>query len=112
MALRRSSAVEELVNSVFHVFAHFDLRRPGALEAFARQFLRRVNAEFAAAGDFAGGVIEHVDPDRDYPLSCVARAARLCRLTIREPTLAYAASRPDAGRHCWRRTLQCATEER
>ena len=47
MALRRSSAVEESVDFVFHVFAHFDLRRPGALEAFARQFLRRVNAEFA-----------------------------------------------------------------
>ena len=29
-------------------------------EAFAGEFLRRVEAEFAAAGDFAGGVVEHV----------------------------------------------------
>ena len=34
--------------------------RPGAFETFAWQFLRRVNAEFAAAGDFAGGVVQHV----------------------------------------------------
>jgi len=36
-------------------FAHFDQRRPGAFETFARQFLRRANAGFAADGDFAGG---------------------------------------------------------
>ncbi|MBI5774105.1 MAG: hypothetical protein HZA89_10230 [Verrucomicrobia bacterium] len=31
-----------------------------AFEAFARNYLRRIKAEFAAAGDFAGGVVEHV----------------------------------------------------
>jgi len=41
-------------------FIRFDERRPRAFEAFAGQFLRRINAEFAAAGDFAGGVVEHV----------------------------------------------------
>ena len=40
---------------------HPDERRPGAFEAFAGEFLRRVNAEFIAAGDFAGGMFEHVE---------------------------------------------------
>ena len=39
---------------------HLDERRPGAFAAFAGEFLRRVEAEFAAAGDFVGGVVEHV----------------------------------------------------
>jgi hypothetical protein len=38
-----------------HAFVHLDERRPGAFETFARQFLRRINAEFAADGDLAGG---------------------------------------------------------
>ena len=38
-----------------HRFFHLDKRRPGAFETFARQFVRRVEAEFAADGDFAGG---------------------------------------------------------
>ena len=41
----------------FHRRIHLDQRQPWAFEAFARQFLRRVNAEFAVAGDFAGGVL-------------------------------------------------------
>ena len=32
----------------------------GHLKAFAGEFLRRVDAEFAADGDFAGGVVEHI----------------------------------------------------
>ena len=36
------------------------LWRPGTFEAFAWQFLGRVEADFAAAGDFAGGVVEYV----------------------------------------------------
>ncbi len=43
-----------------HRGIHLDERRPGAFETFARDFLRRVDAEFAAAGDFARGVVEHV----------------------------------------------------
>ena len=42
------------------VFVYPNQRRPGAFEAFAWIFLRRVNAEFAAAGDFGGRVVEHV----------------------------------------------------
>jgi len=33
---------------------------PGAFEVFAGEFLRCVDAEFAAADDFAGGAVEHV----------------------------------------------------
>jgi hypothetical protein len=32
--------------------------RPRPFEAFSGQFFRRVDAQFAAAGDFAGGVVE------------------------------------------------------
>jgi len=39
---------------------HLDERRPGAFEAFAGEFFRRDNAQLPAAGDFAGGVVEHV----------------------------------------------------
>jgi hypothetical protein len=35
----------------FHRRIHLDQRRPGALETFDENFLRRINAEFAAAGD-------------------------------------------------------------
>ena len=51
---------EHCIYFLSHGFIHLDQRRPGAFEAFARNFLRRVNAEFAAAGDFAGGVVKHV----------------------------------------------------
>jgi len=51
---------EQRVNFLSDVFIHFNQRRPGAFEAFAGNFLRRVYAEFAADGDFAGGVVEHV----------------------------------------------------
>ncbi len=46
-----------------HRGIHLDERRPGAFETFTGKFLRRVNAEFAAAGDFPGGVVEHVGQD-------------------------------------------------
>jgi hypothetical protein len=39
---------------------HYGPRRPGAFGALAGECLRRVNAEFAVAGGFASGVIEHV----------------------------------------------------
>ena len=48
-----ASSSEERVNFPAHSFFHLDQRWPGAFEAFAGEFLRRVNAEFAAAGDFA-----------------------------------------------------------
>src|SRR5690242_17145491 len=51
-----SSASEKLSHLRLHVFIHFNQRWPRAFETFAGKFLRRVNAEFAAAGDFAGGV--------------------------------------------------------
>ena len=51
---------EQRVHFLPHVFIHANQRRPRAFEAFARNFLRRVNAGFAAAGDFTGGVVEHV----------------------------------------------------
>jgi len=43
-----------------HCGIHLDERWPFAFETFARNFLRRVDAEFAAVGDFGGGVIERV----------------------------------------------------
>ena len=39
---------------------HFDERRLEVFKASAGEFLRRINAELAAAGNFAGGVIKHV----------------------------------------------------
>ncbi|MSU19850.1 MAG: hypothetical protein EXS30_00470 [Pedosphaera sp.] len=35
-------------------------RRPGAFGSFAGKVLRRINAKFADAGDFAGGVVKNV----------------------------------------------------
>src|SRR2546425_13131131 len=57
---RRLLGFDWFLHFRLHRGIHLDERWPGAFEAFARQFLRRVNAEFAAAGDFAGGVVEHV----------------------------------------------------
>ena len=54
------STAKKLFHLRLHSFIHLDERRPGAFEAFAGEFLRRINAEFAAAGDFAGGVVEHL----------------------------------------------------
>jgi hypothetical protein len=50
-----SSVSKERIDPGPHAFIHPDERRPGTFEAFTGQFLRRVNAEFAAAGNFAGG---------------------------------------------------------
>ena len=40
--------IEQRVNSLSCSFIHFNQRRPGAFVAFAGNFLRRVNAQFAA----------------------------------------------------------------
>ena len=39
---------------------HFDERRPWPFEAFPGQFSRRIDAEFGADSDLAGGVIQNV----------------------------------------------------
>jgi len=52
--------LKKLFVRIFYRFIHLDQRRPGAIETFSGQFLRRVNFETAAAGDFDGGVVEHV----------------------------------------------------
>ena len=49
---------EKFARLRLHRGIHLDERRPGAFEAFARKFFRRVNDEFAAAGDLACGVVE------------------------------------------------------
>ena len=51
---------EQPVNLSADFIAHFNQRRPRAFETFAGNFLRRVNAQLAAAGDFARRVVEHV----------------------------------------------------
>ncbi len=51
---------KKLFHLRLHRGIHLDERRPGAFEAFAGEFLRRVEAEFAAAGDFTRRVVEHV----------------------------------------------------
>ena len=51
---------ETLFHLRLHTFIHLDERRPGAFETFAGNFLRRVNAQLAAAGDFARRMVEHV----------------------------------------------------
>ena len=61
----RVSALKNLffkqpVNLSADFIAHFNQRRPGAFESFAGNFLRGVKTHFAAAGDFARGVVEHV----------------------------------------------------
>ncbi len=43
-----------------HLGIHFDERRPRAFETFAGQFFRRVDTQFAADGDFARRMVEHV----------------------------------------------------
>jgi hypothetical protein len=58
--LHRLLPVEKFFHPRLHGSIHLDERRPGAFKAFAGKFLGCVNAEFAADGDFAGGVIEYV----------------------------------------------------
>src|SRR5205809_1035410 len=43
-----------------HGLIHLDQRWPGAFESFAGEFFCRVNAEFAADGDFARRMIQNV----------------------------------------------------
>ena len=57
---RRLPQIKKLFNLRLHSCVHFDQRRPGTFEASAAKFLRRINAEFAADGNFARGVVEHV----------------------------------------------------
>ena len=45
---------------ILDCFVHANQRRPRAFEPCSRQFLGRVNSEFAAAGYFADGMVEHV----------------------------------------------------
>ena len=52
--------IQEFFHLRLHRFIHLDQRWPGAFETFAGNFLRRVNAQLAAAGDFARRVVEHV----------------------------------------------------
>jgi hypothetical protein len=59
MQLRRSLVgAQDFFHLRLHRFIHLNQRRPGAFEAFAGNFLRRVNAEFAAAGDFARRMVK------------------------------------------------------
>ena len=60
MSWRAASGIEQRINFLSHIFIHLDERRPGAFEAFARNLLRGVDAEFAAHRDLARGVVEHV----------------------------------------------------
>jgi len=48
---------EQEIDLLPHCRIHLDGRRPGAFEAFAAEFLGRVNAHFRANGEFAGGVV-------------------------------------------------------
>ena len=48
------------INSSGDFLVHLDERRPGTFETFARQFLRRGDAESAADGDFVRRATEHV----------------------------------------------------
>jgi hypothetical protein len=54
------TALKQSLDLLSYVFAHLDQRRLGVFETFARQLFRRVYAEFAAAGDFASGMVDHV----------------------------------------------------
>src|SRR5437773_7581522 len=58
--LSSKAIAKKLFHLRLHCRIHLDEWRPGAFETFAGEFLRRVYAEFAAAGDFAGGVVAHV----------------------------------------------------
>ncbi len=49
---RRTDSSKQRVNFPSHDFIHANQRWPGAFEAPARSFLRRINTEFAAVGDF------------------------------------------------------------
>jgi hypothetical protein len=59
---RRSESTRSNSASIFlrTRFNHLDERRPGAFEAFARGVFFASNAKFAADGDFARRVVEHV----------------------------------------------------
>ena len=54
------SRAEEFSQLRIHRAIHLDELRPGAFETFAGESLRSINAELAAKGDSAGGVVERV----------------------------------------------------
>ena len=51
---------KERINPSPDAVIHPNEGRPRPFEPFTGEFLGRVNAEFGADGDFAGGVVEHV----------------------------------------------------
>ena len=51
-------------------------RGPGAFEAFAGEFFGGVEAEFAADGQFAGGVIEDAEGSGEFDLEFAAQGKR------------------------------------
>jgi len=51
---------DQSINFLADIFFHANQRRPGPFESLARQLARRINAQLAADGDFAGGVVEPV----------------------------------------------------
>ena len=57
---RSTHGAEHRLDIRLHRGIHLDERWPGAFEAFAGEFRGGVEALFAATGDFAGGVVEHV----------------------------------------------------
>ena len=104
---------ETLFHLRLHAFIHLDerepslsesfglTRRPVAFEGFAGKFLGRVNAEPAAAGDFAGRVVE--DIGRVFGEENVPSLPRLRRAILRRPISALALpsafSAPSLHRH-------------
>src|SRR5262249_13904195 len=58
--LHRISPSQIAVQSGLNGRVHPNRGRPGPMIAFAWQLARGVDAQFAAAGDLAGGVVQHV----------------------------------------------------
>ena len=72
----KSQFSKELFHLRLHHGIHLDERRPGAFETFARQFLRRINAEFAAAGPAGAGLVawsSTSDGSRDCGMKMLSR---------------------------------------
>jgi hypothetical protein len=74
LSLARLLFFKQRVYFLPHRFIHLDEWRPGALETFAGNFLRGVKTHFAAAGDFARRVVEHIG--RALPLIVTTRTRR------------------------------------
>jgi len=79
---------EQRVPFLADVFIHANQPGPEAFQAFAGQLLRRINAEFAAAGDIAGGVVEHAG--RAFREDCVVlRAGASAAMKERHQTMPF-----------------------